>query len=123
MANKSVIKNISHELKEYLGRHSFTAQDEYFEMELNSQATIDDINMLEIENGTTNAYRLGLIYPSTGDEGIVKSGFNMPYFLNQNEGGSGKMWYRVPARTKLRVTCTAHTSVETVSITVLARGR
>jgi len=122
MASKTVIKNIYPELAEFIGCHTFTEVNEYIEFELNQNARIDDLNVIETAGGISNGYRMSLIYPSSGDEAIIKNGAALPYFLNENEGGTGKLWYRVPARTKFRVTCTTHTATETISITMLAQS-
>lgn len=110
MASKSLIKDVPAGLVELSTTEAITgiSAGEYAEFELNSETTVDD--MYGQVSGAEDEHALLLIkYPATGVEGIIKTiqftGGEDTFFLNSADenSGTGKLWYRVPARAKLQI--------------------
>lgn len=110
MASKSFIKNVSPGLAEHATTEPTTglAAGEYVEFELNEEGTIDDVYG-QVSGGSEDHAQLLIKYPATNAEGIIKTisltGSEDSFFLNSADGnpGTGKLWFRVPARAKLQL--------------------
>ena len=130
MASKYLIKNVSPGTTEYLANVTFAPADppEELVIEFNNEITIDDI-VTTITAGDTSDYELLFVYPSSGPEALIKQVTGEPFFLNSaQESGSGisphgKLWYHIPARTKLVVRSLGNIATSTqLEVTIIGRG-
>lgn len=118
MADVNLIKNVSPGLSEYVACESLNANDS-LSFEFNQEITIDDIVLDTVGEGT--AYNVYFLYPASGQKGYILYNFPISshWFLNAGDNLAGKLWYHLPARTKLIFV--PSTSV-TLKVTVLGRS-
>ena len=136
MAITSMIKSGCGGVGEYLsGTVTLDDTTEYLEFEFNDEVTVDEI-LVNVTGGSINdEYDLQIIYPASDQVATVAtfSASSAPtpstplqYFLNSTEGtghsGTGKLWFRIPARGRLRVQPTTLTATGSVNMVVLGRA-
>jgi hypothetical protein len=118
MATVSLIKEVAYDFSEYVGSIDISAADDVIEMEFNSPVIIDQI---AFNSNTSNVYEVELIYPSSESSAVLKSSGTGDWALNDSNS-SGQMWYRLPARGKVRVTTSTYSSAEALTLAVLGRN-
>ena len=136
MASASYIKDVSPGFGEYFSDGDDLSQGEYVSFEFNNEITIDDIIVTSsIELASNDIIQIYFQYPSSGMKGVIATinasmGWTLNYFLNSTydsiEGhqGTGRNWYRVPARTKLFVEAISLNgdNLNGTKLTVIGRG-
>jgi len=118
MSTKTWVQDVIPGYAEYLAQaFSVGAANDYVEFEFNSPITITEM-IVESTGSGSDVYELSIIYPSTEKKMVItgaqESNFN--FYLNQGN----KMWYYIPARGKLRATCTTYSAA--FNLTLFAIG-
>jgi len=120
MSTKTWVQDVSAGYAEYETQaFSVAAANDYVEFEFNSPITLEEI-VVESTGTVSDGYDLSIVYPSTEKQMFIfqnRSGASNYYLSNE----SGKMWYRIPARGKLRVTCSTYNAG--FNLTLLAVGQ
>lgn len=118
MATVSLIKEVAYDFSEYVGSMDISASDDVLEIEFNSPIIIDQI---AFNSETFNVYEVELIYPSSESSAVLKNTGTGNWALNDSSS-NGQMWYRLPARGKVRVTTNTYSSAEALTLAVLGRN-
>jgi len=121
MSAKTWVQDVVPGYGEYLTKaFSVGAANDYVEFEFNSPITVEEI-IVESSGTSSDQYDLSVIYPTTETETFIIEAQlgDTNYYLNQTL--ASKRWIRIPARGKLRVTCSTYSAA--FNLTLFALGR
>lgn len=132
----SMIKSVCGGTTELIsGDVELTAAGDSVDFECNDECTVDDL-LVNVTSGNANdAFAIQINYPSSDQTATIAiftatvaptAASPLSFFLNAAEGighsGTGKLWFRIPARGHLILKATALTSTAKVNMVALVRG-
>jgi len=121
MSAKTWVQDVVPGYAEYLTQ-TFTvnAANDYVEFEFSKAINIEEL-IVESTGTVSETYDLSIVYPNAEKQMVIVSGesADLNYYLNSDE--KARAWYRIPARGKLRATCSTYSSSFTLSIFVIGR--
>lgn len=114
MPTQELVQNVRPDYAEYAMGMYVTASGDVLEIEFNEPFMLE-----EIVTSSSNDYKVELVYPMSGVTCQLRAEESGNFQLNA--WNAHKKWYRVPARTKFRLTVGAFSTSELVEVSLLGR--
>lgn len=135
MAILSMIKSVCSGSSEFFSGDVDLSTGHYIDFEFNDELTIDDILINVTSGSADDKFAVRILYPSSGQEATIATfsavtpptaASPLSFFLNATEGighaGTGKLWFRIPARGHLILVATLINTTAKANMVVLGRS-